>query len=329
MGNCLGIQFIKLKQGARTGLKLLWKDKENVAVEIDDSAEEHTVDVSDDSSNEDWVVVSKSNEGYRPLKNSQESKKKKKKKKKKGHRITKDVVEECFAPLTDEEEALVSGALSYSYRREVLVSHPNCNIDITGENLMCLSPGGWLNDDVINLYLVLLKEREERESHKFLKCHFFNTFFYKKLISGGGYNFQSVRKWTTQKKLGYSLLDCDKIFVPIHQGAHWCLAIINKKDKKFEYLDSLKGFDMQVLPVLAKYYVDEVKDKNKEDVDITSWKAEFVTEHPEQENGFDCGVFMIKYVDFYSRDVGLCFDQRDMPYFRRRTAKEILKLRAE
>ncbi|KAL7080917.1 hypothetical protein ACP275_14G008400 [Erythranthe tilingii] len=324
MGNCLGIQFIKLKQGARTGLKLLWKDKENVAVEIDDSAEEHTVDVSDDSSNEDWVVVSKSNEGYRHLKNSQESKKKKK-----GYRITKDVVEECFAPLTDEEEALVSRALSYSYRREVLVSHSNCNIDITGENLQCLSPGGWLNDDVINLYLVLLKEREERESHKFLKCHFFNTFFYKKLISGGGYNFQSVRKWTTQKKLGYSLLDCEKIFVPIHQGAHWCLAIINKKDKKFEYLDSLKGFDMQVLHVLAKYYVDEVKDKNKEDVDITSWKAEFVTKHPEQENGFDCGVFMIKYVDFYSRDVGLCFDQRDMPYFRRRTAKEILKLRAE
>jgi hypothetical protein len=34
---------------------------------------------------------------------------------------------------------------------------------------------------VINLYLDLLKERELRQPSKFLKCHFFNTFFYKKV----------------------------------------------------------------------------------------------------------------------------------------------------
>lgn len=31
------------------------------------------------------------------------------------------------------------------------------------------------------MYLELLKEREKREPKKFLKCHFFNTFFYKKV----------------------------------------------------------------------------------------------------------------------------------------------------
>ncbi|KAI3459268.1 hypothetical protein Pfo_015931 [Paulownia fortunei] len=249
---------------------------------------------------------------------------------KKGEQIKKDVVEECFVPLTEEEEALVARAWSNSNRRKVLVSHENSNIDITGEILQCLSPGAWLNDEVINLYLELLKEREKREHQKFLKCHFFNTFFYKKLISGrSGYNFQSVRRWTTQRKLGYSLLDCEKIFVPIHKEIHWCLAIINKKDKKFQYLDSLKGVDNQVLNVLARYYVDEVKDKSGKYINVSSWEEEFVTNLPEQENGFDCGMFMIKYADFYSRDIGLCFNQGHMPYFRRRTAKEILKLRAE
>lgn len=34
---------------------------------------------------------------------------------------------------------------------------------------------------VINVYLELLKERERREPKKFLNCHFFNTFFYKKV----------------------------------------------------------------------------------------------------------------------------------------------------
>ncbi|KAL3648686.1 hypothetical protein CASFOL_005089 [Castilleja foliolosa] len=249
---------------------------------------------------------------------------------KKEEPIKKDLLKECFVPLTKEEEDEVSYALSNSNRRKVLVTHQNSNIDITGDKLQCLKPRAWLNDEVTNLYLELLKEREKREPEKFLKCHFFNTFFYKKLISGrDGYNFQSVRRWTTQRKLGYNLLECDKIFVPIHQKIHWCLAIINKKEEKFQYLDSLKGSDYQVLNALTRYYVDEVKDKCGKDIDVSSWEQEFVSELPEQENGFDCGVFMIKYADFHSRDIGLRFSQDNMPYFRRRTAKEVLKLRAE
>lgn len=34
---------------------------------------------------------------------------------------------------------------------------------------------------VINVYMDLLKERETREPDRFLKCHFFNTFFYNKV----------------------------------------------------------------------------------------------------------------------------------------------------
>lgn len=241
-----------------------------------------------------------------------------------------DPREETLAPLTDEEEAEVSQALAYSKRRKLLVTHTDSNIEITGEVLQCLRPGAWLNDEVINLYLELLKEREKREPKKFLKCHFFNTFFYKKLISGkGGYDFKSVRRWTTQRKIGYGLIECDKIFVPIHKEIHWCLAIINKREQKFQYLDSLKGRDTKVLQVLAKYYVDEVKDKSAKDIDVESWKFEYVSDLPAQENGFDCGMFMIKYADFYSRGLGLCFGQENMPYFRRRTAKEILKLKAD
>ncbi|XAR57079.1 Ulp1 peptidase [Bertholletia excelsa] len=241
-----------------------------------------------------------------------------------------DVLREPFVPLAEEEEVEVSKALSNSSRRKVLVSHENSNIEITGEILQCLRPREWLNDEVINVYLELLKEREKREPKKFLKCHFFNTFFYKKLTGGGsGYHFKAVRRWTNPKKLGYCLLECDKIFVPIHQEIHWCLAVINKKDQKFQYLDSLRGVDAQVLRALARYFVDEVKDKSGVDIDVSSWKVEYVEDLPEQENRWDCGMFMIKYADFYSRDVGLCFNQEHMPYFRRRTVKEILRLKAE
>ncbi|GAB2281266.1 hypothetical protein Dimus_015870 [Dionaea muscipula] len=237
---------------------------------------------------------------------------------------------ELFVPLTSEEEEEVARAFNSNNRKKVLVSHEGSNIQITGEVLQCLRPGAWLNDEVINLYLELLKEREKREPKRFLKCHFFNTFFYKKLIGGkNGYDYKSVRRWTTQKKLGYGLIECEKIFVPIHQQVHWCLAVINQKDKKFQYLDSLGGRDTRVLGVLEKYYVDEAKDKNEQDIDLSSWECEYVDGLPAQENGSDCGVFMIKYADFYSRGLSLRFSQDDMPYFRRRTVKEILKLKAD
>ncbi|XP_021904883.1 ubiquitin-like-specific protease ESD4, partial [Carica papaya] len=240
-----------------------------------------------------------------------------------------EVSVEPFIALTEEEEAEVDWAF-HANRRTVLVTHRNSNIDITAQLFQCLTPGAWLNDEVINLYLELLKERENREPEKFLKCHFFNSFFYKKLVDGeSGYNYRAVKRWTSERKLGYQLLECDKIFVPIHKEIHWCLAVINKKEQKFQYLDSLRGGDTRALKALKKYLIEEVKDKSGKDIDLSSWTQEIVEDLPEQENGYDCGMFMLKYIDFYSRGLGLCFNQEHMPYFRLRTAKEILRLRAD
>ena len=36
----------------------------------------------------------------------------------------------------------------------------------------------------------------------------------------------------------------------------------------------------------ARYFVDEVQDKNGTDVDINSWEKEFVEDLPEQKNGY-------------------------------------------
>uniref|UniRef100_A0A0D3DM36 Ubiquitin-like protease family profile domain-containing protein n=1 Tax=Brassica oleracea var. oleracea TaxID=109376 RepID=A0A0D3DM36_BRAOL len=238
----------------------------------------------------------------------------------------KKVPHEPFIPLTKEEEAEVYCAFSGRNRRKVLVTHESSNIDITGKVLQCLTPSAWLNDEVINVYLELLKERETRDPKNYLKCHFFNTFFYKKLVSDSGYNFKAVRRWTTQRKLGYPLIDCDmasflflvQIFVPIHRGVHWTLAVINNRDRKFLYLDSLNGVDSKILNVLSKYVGDEAKEKSGKDIDVSSWEMEFVEGIPQQQNGYvttlelamyDCGMFMLKYIDFFSRGLGLCFSQ--------------------
>ncbi|KAG8063411.1 hypothetical protein GUJ93_ZPchr0003g17910 [Zizania palustris] len=218
---------------------------------------------------------------------------------------------QLFIPLTAEEENEVHECL---YGRgssiEVLALHEPSNIEVSREKFWCLKPRAWLNDEVINLYLELLKERERREPKRFLKCHFFNTFFYKKLACGkNGYDYKSVKRWTTNRKLGYELIECDKIFVPVHRDIHWCLAIINMKEKTFQYLDSLGGVDHHVSKVLAKYIAEEVKDKSNKEIDLSSWHEELVDYIPFQKNGYDCGMFMLKYIDFHSRGLTLSFCQ--------------------
>lgn len=237
---------------------------------------------------------------------------------------------ELFAPLTKEEESLVDNVLyGNGHSKDILVVHELSNIEITREKLWCLRPRGWLNDEVINLYLELLKKRAKEEPTRFLKCHFFNTFFYKKLAGGKtGYDYESVRRWTTLNKLGYALLDCDKIFIPIHRDLHWCLAVINMKEKTYEYLDSFGVMDFDVLRILATYIMDEVKDKSNIELDVSSWQDVSVPLRM-QHNGWDCGMFMLKFIDFHSRGVSPSFSQEDMEYFRKRTAKEILRLKAE
>ncbi|KAG2307259.1 hypothetical protein Bca52824_027007 [Brassica carinata] len=240
-----------------------------------------------------------------------------------------EVSRELFLPLKEEEEAEVKSAFSVRNRMKVLVLHTNSGIEIRGETLQCLKRCAWLNDDVvINLYLELLKERESRDPQKYFKCHFFNTFFYVKLTRPS-YNYKAVRRWTRYKRLGYNLIDCDIIFVPIYRDVHWTLAVINKRECKFLYLDSLNRSDPTISNALAKYLVDEVKDKNGKIIDVSSWDMEYVRDLPLQQNGYDCGMFMLKYIDFYSRGLGLNFSQTHMPYFRLRTAKEILRLQAD
>ncbi|ESQ33203.1 hypothetical protein EUTSA_v10005561mg, partial [Eutrema salsugineum] len=335
---CTGNVEISRETSNLSGLKcdsnkpvLRYNEKERIVIDLvdddDSSSEEAALVVEDDTEN--LVEERSSSLGVRNGKNGNNLRVSLLRRSPRLMKNRVEVSNELFLPLKKEEETEVNVAFSMRNRTKVVVSHENSNIDIRGETLQCLKPSAWLNDEVINLYLDLLKERETRDPQKYLKCHFFNTFFYVKLVSASGYNYEAVRRWTTQRKLGYNLIDCDIIFVPIHGSLHWSLAMINIRECKFLYLDSLNGFNPKVLNALAKYLVDEVKDKSGKHIDVSSWEIGYVKDLPRQQNGYDCGMFMLKYIDFYSRGLKLHFSQKDMPYFRLRTAKEILRLRAD
>jgi len=158
---------------------------------------------------------------------------------------------------------------------------------------------------------------------KLPRCYFFNSFFYPLLsVNENGYNFKRVAKWSKN----IDIFSLDKVLIPVHQGKHWCLAVINLSNKRMEYYDSMGGKNDTCVETLRKYIVDEYIAKKKESYELSDWQDYTPGSRvPQQNNGFDCGVFMCKYADYSAQNKNFTFNQSDMPFCRRRMILEILK----
>ncbi|KAL4421737.1 hypothetical protein ABPG77_002353 [Micractinium sp. CCAP 211/92] len=227
-------------------------------------------------------------------------------------------------------------ALSPGPAGEVLVDHPLSSIQLTRRDMACMASLQWLNDEVINLYISLLLERDarRRKQGKGPRCHFFSTFFANKLYKDAGeYNYNEVRRWTVPTRLktsgqaSESILDCDRIILPVHQGLHWVCAVIDLQHRKFVYYDSLLGEDHRCLQHLAEYVRDEYKNKRGEQRDdVLDWPREFPKRIPRQRNGCDCGVFTLLFASHAGSDSPMLFTQEQMDDWRVRIVHELLTL---
>lgn len=175
----------------------------------------------------------------------------------------------------------------------------------------------WLNDTVINYYMNLIMERSElRENDGYPKVFATNTFFLDRLSTG----YAAVKRWTRK----VDIFDKEVILVPVHvNGVHWCMAIINLKVKTIKYYDSMGKANDKVLSMLANYLQEEMRDKKKQIMDMSGWRTENVVGIPQQQNGFDCGVFSCMFAEFYTRKRPFTFSQAHMEYFRQKMVLEI------
>jgi len=200
-------------------------------------------------------------------------------------------------------------------------------LELTRRDVATMATGEWLNDEMVNFTIGAMADREmARCGGTQPRVHFFNTFFVGKLTAqGDGYDYGAVRRWTTRKKLGYDVLECDKVIVPVHQGIHWVLAVVDFKATCVRFYDSLLGDDKGLVEDLLRWVRDEWRNKKNADVDTESWSVEIPKDIPRQMNGCDCGVFMLKYADYIATGCPLTFHQRDMEYFRRRIVADAVE----
>ncbi|KAH7524745.1 probable ubiquitin-like-specific protease 2B isoform X2 [Ziziphus jujuba] len=195
-------------------------------------------------------------------------------------------------------------------------------VSISKRDVDLLQPETFINDTIIDFYIKYLKNQiPPEERHRF---HFFNSFFFRKLadldkdpssVSDGKAAFQRVRKWTRK----VDLFGKDYIFIPINFNLHWSLIVIchpgdvakfkdGDIDKSVKvpcilHMDSIKGSHTGLKNLVQSYLWEEWKERQKETSDEVALRFQnmrFVPlELPQQENSFDCGLFLLHYLELF------------------------------
>ncbi|PBK77068.1 cysteine proteinase [Armillaria solidipes] len=229
--------------------------------------------------------------------------------------------------LPDEDELKVKTFLKKSgvvskYERE----------QVTGQDLQRLKPGQWLNDEIINFYGAMILGRSEaskenpavngaaKEKVTPLNVHYFSTFFWSKLDKDG-YEKARLAKWTKK----FDIFAKDMVLIPVnHNNMHWTAAAINFRRKRIESYDSMNMNRQLVFKRLRHYLDAEHRNKKKKPFDFTGWEDYTLKDTPQQENGYDCGVFTCQFLQSLSKgEDSFNFTQADIPYLRRRMILEI------
>ena len=204
----------------------------------------------------------------------------------------------------------------------------NTGAEIRRKDLLTLKPRTWLNDEVINYYMNMLLQREHRPNAVLgsnLQSWFTTSFFFVKLLTGTGeYNYANVRRWT----LTVDIFSSDKVFFPINLGnTHWALLVIYLLLKELHYYDSMSCDGTRFLNAALQWLSDELMDKKQMHFDQSEWKCyHSEAEVPQQQNGFDCGMFVIMCARAIAYNKPLTsYHQRDMPRYRTMIGRHILR----
>jgi len=249
--------------------------------------------------------------------------------------------------LPPEDEAYVEAILT----KRGIVSKTGRE-QVADKDVARLRPRQWLNDEIINFYGQLILSRSESQKEdptsnstgghinglvngtkgkgkgkaatvekKPLDVHYFSTFFWPKL-TGDGYEKGRLAKWTKK----FDLFSKDVILIPVnHSNSHWTAAAINFRKKRIYSYDSMGTARPEVHKALRKYLDDEHRTKKNQPFDFTGWVDWVDQNTPQQENGYDCGIFTCQFLQALSRgeegDFG--FTQENMVYLRRRMIWEI------
>jgi Ulp1 family protease len=203
-------------------------------------------------------------------------------------------------------------------------------IILTMNDVRRLKPGVYLNDNLLDFYLQYLwKEKWDESLRK--RVHLFNTFFFKKWsgctqkVNEGDLQYDLsrynvVRKWAKN----VDIFTKDFLVIPVNHKLHWSLAIVCFPGAVLETTQDCKrrccilGFDS--LRLFRDAHFDQIKRymnmawsnravKSVRHLPFASKRC-IPIETPIQNNGADCGLFVLHNCETF-------FDQGGFPDYNR------------
>ncbi|EGC36291.1 hypothetical protein DICPUDRAFT_32083 [Dictyostelium purpureum] len=192
-------------------------------------------------------------------------------------------------------------------------------VKITYSDKSRLEPSQYLNDSIIDFYIRYIKDHYVLDIDK-TKFYFFSTFFYNIIGSHSNSNtaYTRISKWTKN----VDIFSFDFLFIPICLNSHWTLLIISFPCQEFEtatetnkpliiFLDSLNSQSLLVITKkIREYLTIEWKHKKSDPSNGTIPERVFTSKNlplvranvPKQDNLFDCGVFLLHYIELFCRN---------------------------
>ena len=227
-----------------------------------------------------------------------------------------ELKEEAFDEVSDYDKTLKTIVFKHS---------------LLGKDFSKLRDKKWLSDNIINMWVQLLLERSrhlqlklDNQNDSFMTSYFIRSLKKEKYVK------MAHRVITRCNHQVSSVNEIDRIFVPFHTGNHWYLIIIFVKDRAIKCFDSLRTNTTEKSEPINKLLKPWLKATLDDDFEIT-----FVTKMPQQENGYDCGVFLCAALDYASAlpaseteddtATSIKFQQKDMPHFRERMACRLMQ----
>ena len=215
------------------------------------------------------------------------------------------------------------------------------NIEISRHQFCTLMDGIWLSDNVIDAYVGYLRETNANansEGTLYVQSQTITS-----LIS----HYKSItpeRLMRRNKKIlgGVRPENVKKIYIVLHLGTHWVLVVVDVVARHLLIYDSLSGSNkltkeqqfssyvysraaLQIITNNFKTFGPDASKKKEWHVGINVENLTTPDSIPQQQNGTDCGVFMLMNMDRLSHNRKLDYTQTDIRVYRNKIAAAIIK----
>ncbi|XP_019257071.1 PREDICTED: ubiquitin-like-specific protease 1D isoform X2 [Nicotiana attenuata] len=212
------------------------------------------------------------------------------------------------------------------------------SVEICYSDMESLAPAAYLSSTIMNFYIRYLQQTKSLADGERCAYHFFNTYFYNKLKEAvfskndKEASFVKLRRWWK----GVNIFEKAYIFLPIHEKLHWSLVIICIPDKEDQlgpillHLDSLGlHCSRSLFDTMKKFLVEEWKFLRQGEVadlpiadeiwdNLPRRIDDIIIQVPQQRNEYDCGLFVLFFIERFIVKVHERLKEKDLAMFGRK-----------